>query len=384
MPSSPIRSCTAHAAARQRGMTLIELMVAMVIALLLALAMVSALVFGEAQRRTTSATSDMDQSGAYAASLLDTALRNAGSGLVQTPSLIGCNPGFTGALPIPFDKFLDGQMANLRVAPVLIAANPSETMPASDVLMVMSGSGAAGSIPRTVVSASGSMLTLSNTVGIIPDPSTIGRDKPQVLIDQPGSSNCALLTVMGGSIDPPTLTLNQSLTINPTQVLPLGNLGASDVQFQLFGVDPATGTLSSYDLLAQKLQPLAGNVLAMQALYGIADGSGRLTKWVAPTSADGYDITTLLNTPSEFNQIVAIRVALILKGNLLEKDAINTQNTLTWFKPASGNADLAGIPFAADAMNQTWPLSGDAARYRYRVLEFVVPVRNSLLPNPNS
>jgi type IV pilus assembly protein PilW len=377
--------------ARQRGMTLIELMVAMLIGLLLSLAMVSTLIFGESQRRTTSATSDMDQSGAYAASLLDTALRNAGSGLMQTLTpnnlgVIGCDPGFTGALPAPFDHLLNGDPGQLRVAPVLIAANPSGATPPSDVLAVMSGSGAAGGVPRDVIGATGNTLTLTNTVGIIANPDTIPGDQPRVLINQPGSNHCAIRTVTAANAN--TLTLDALPAVDPTLVLPLGNQSAEDAQFQLFGVDPATTTLFRYDLLSHALQPLTGNVLAMQALYGIADSNGRLAQWVAPTGDYGIEALLTDPPPPQLNQIVAIRVALILKSGLREKApasaaaAPTTAAAPIWFKPAPGTkADLAGIPFADGAASQTWTLAGNDFQYRYRVVELVIPVRNSLLAN---
>lgn len=378
-PRPALRRARSRPCLYSRGLTLIELMVAMVIGLLLGLVIMRALVFGEAQRRTTDATSAADLSGAYAASALDTALRNAGSALTQSLApldigVIGCNPGFTAAaLPAPFSQFLNGDLGALRVAPLLIAANPSRATPASDVLAVMSGSGAASGLPRAVVSASGNTLTLTNTVGIA---------APSLAL-APGGATCALLHV--SAVDVAHLTLSAAPAFSPSVLLPLGNPAVGDVQFQLLGVDPATATLSSYDLLSNTARPMAGNVLALQALYGVADGTGQLAQWAAPSAATGHDIDTLLASPDKLRPIVAVRIALILKGELYEKEPVSAGRQLTWFSPAAGGgADLAGIPFTGlDAAAQSWtPAPGSAdEHYRYGVVEFVVPIRNALMVN---
>jgi type IV pilus assembly protein PilW len=368
-------------AARERGMTLIELMVALLIGLLLGLAMMRALVFGEAQRRTTNATSAVDLSGAYAASALDTALRNAGSALMQsvTPldiGIVGCNPGFAASLPAPFDQFLGGDASRLRVAPLLIQANPSGATPASDVLAVMSGSGATGGLPRSVVSVSGSTLTLNNAIGI---------GAPSIALMPLGGGVCSILNISAVDAGAAQLTLSAAPATTPATLLPLGNPAVGDVQFQLLGVNPATAALTSYDLLTNTARPMAGNVLAMQALYGVADNTGKLAQWVAPTTATGYDIDTLMASPAKLTPIVAVRVALILKGSLYEKEAVSAGKSLSWFSPVAGaSTDLAGIPFSGlSAAAQTWTPAANSAdeHYRYGVVEFVVPVRNGMIVN---
>ncbi|MDR0479448.1 MAG: PilW family protein [Burkholderiaceae bacterium] len=415
---TPVRAAV-RSRRHQRGLSLIELMVAMLIGLLLMLAMVSAMFLSDSQKRTTSAGSEMDQSGDYAVSVLDVALRNAGSGLGltqqgQSGGLIGCNPGFTGTLPQPFDTLTPG---NLRIVPVLIDQNPSNSTTiegGSDVLLVMSGSGAGGGVTRGVASLDGATLTLSGSITGIVTSSSIAQDQPLALLDQ-SNNGCAISVITGP--DPATtpggnsLTLKTAPTDTPSIILPLGNLGGGDVQFQLLGVDLASDTLVSYDLLrgsnpstesasgsAQTdVQPVAGNVVAMQALYGIADGSGKLSKWVVPANSggDNYNFNTLLGNPSALQSIVAIRVALLLKGNLYEKNDLYNANTAagasappvavappTWFNPvadASPPADLAGIPFPANWQARTYQPTGEAAHYRYRVIEFVVPVRNSMM-----
>ena len=80
------------ARAAQRGLTLIEMLVAMVIGLVVVLAVTSVVSLGEARKRSTTSTNDMNQSGSYAAYMIDRLLRSAGSGFAQTGTrgVFGC------------------------------------------------------------------------------------------------------------------------------------------------------------------------------------------------------------------------------------------------------------------------------------------------------
>ena len=136
---TPGREPAAH---RQRGVTLIELMVAIVIGLVVTLAATNLLIFGESSKRTSTATNDMGQTGAYAAYVLDRAVRGAGSGFTQSWNLagaFGCRLSATlpatpnlprgSAFPAPFaTSFLGGASgsATLRVVPVLIGRSQSD------------------------------------------------------------------------------------------------------------------------------------------------------------------------------------------------------------------------------------------------------------------
>jgi type IV pilus assembly protein PilW len=145
--------------ARQSGLSLIELLVAMVIALVVTLAVTSMVIVGDAHKRATTSTNDMDQTGAYAAYALDRALRSAGAGFTQSwdKGVFGCRLNAaamlprSSAFPAPFkNSFLSGA-TTLRVAPLLIGKNQSDA--GSDVLVVMGGNGMAGGVPRAVTDA---------------------------------------------------------------------------------------------------------------------------------------------------------------------------------------------------------------------------------------
>ena len=72
-----------RAAARQRGLSLVELLVAMAIGLILTLAIATVMTISEGSKRSITSTNDISQTGAYVTYTLDRALRSAGSGYAQ-------------------------------------------------------------------------------------------------------------------------------------------------------------------------------------------------------------------------------------------------------------------------------------------------------------
>jgi len=386
---------------RQQGVTLIELMVAVIIGLLVTLAVTSLLIFGESSKRSTTATNDMGQTGAYAAYVLDRAVRTAGSGFTQSWTLAGAfgcllNATLPGtpslprspAFPAPFaTAFLGGASgsANLRVAPVLIGKSQSDA--GSDVLVVMGGTAAAGDVPRLILSSgkSTSILRLDSTVGL--------AEGDLGLVSASGTTDCLLeqvhastafadssgndalplgstyYTASGASTSLSTLAASGSAYFTP-----LGNVSAGNTQFQMFGVG-SNNTLYSYDLLmangTDASQAVADGVSEMHALYGLDTNSdGVLDTWVDP-GATGYDIATMMATPATARQVVAIRIALVLRSANPER--ANDNGELP--SPAS----LTLFSDLSTSLQQTISFSTSEQHFRHRVVESTIPLRNVLL-----
>lgn len=405
-----IRTPLAHL--RQRGLTLIELLVSMVIGLVVVLAVTSVITLGESQKRSTTSTNDMNQSGAYAAYVIDRMLRSAGSGFAQTGprGMFGCRLSAarpvagtattilprTTAFPAPFNTLLGGGGAtaagNLRVAPFLIAKGA--TAADSDVLVVMGGNAAAGDVPRRIRSGvpATDNLRLDNTIGL--------KNGDIGLVTQEGVEDClveqvnaadagafAQLTAPGNEILPlggtyftaagSTTSLATLAASSTAFYTPLGNVAASNVQFQLIGVD-ANRTLVAYDLLraagigadqgtdASAMQSLADGVVGIYAVYGVdTDNNGIVDQWIDP-GATGYAIGTLMTAPDTLRRIVAARVALVTRSSLFEKAPV-TPATLTIF----GNLDAAA--------QRTVTIAAADQNFRYRVIDTTIPLRNMLL-----
>lgn len=382
-----------------RGLTLVELLVAIAIGLVLTLAVTGIVVVSESHRRSMTAVNDANQSGAYAASLLDLAVRSAGSGFAQAADqgAFGCQLGAASALPAtafppPFkNSFLTGKTASLRLAPVLIAKNQSDA--GSDVLVVMSGNGSAGDVPRRVTSAGD-----ANTLKL--DASTGFNANDLVLVSRAGTPDCLVEPVASVGTGSLTLSGTRYLASGPstamgsfatdlsTYVTNLGSSAAGNPPFQLFGVGN-DNTLFAYDLLGSGTgavsQALANDVMELHALYGLdSDGDGILDSWASPdatgnpaeTAAPGYDIDTVMATPAKMKRIVAVRLALVLRDTSYEKDMV-APTTLSYFTDLKNSAGTSLAQSTTLAPNATSDV--DARHYRYRVVETTIPLRNTLI-----
>lgn len=415
-----------HPRRRARGMTLIELLVAMAIGLIVTLAVTTLVTVGEAQKRTALATNDMGQSGSYAAYVIDRAVRSAGSGVVQSWNLgaFGCRlsatrtsagqvlPRTSAAFPAPFAGLLGGAGAtatagsgSLRFAPLLIGKGQGTN--SSDILVVMGGNAAAGDVPRPIRAgvAGTNNLRLDNTIGLM--------DGDLVMVSQDGVQDCLIEQVS----DNPPGTLNTSgndvVTINGTYVTPTGlttslstlagssaaylttlgnvnassanpdNVNANNVQLQLIGVTNQR-TLVSYDLLRSAgtglvdndaLQPLADGVIGLYALYGVdTDNDGKVDSWIDP-GATGYDIATVMTTPATMRKILAVRVALVLQSSIPQLST--QQNTSTADLTAASPSSITLFGDRPAAVQRT--VSSLDTNYRYRVVDTTIPLRNMLL-----
>lgn len=385
----------------QAGVTLVELMVAVVIGLVVVLAATNVLVIGESHKRTTAGNNDSSQSGSFTAYTLDRVVRSAASGFGQAwnQGVFGCNLSVSrviggaattvlpraGAFPAPFQGFLGGAGNTLRLAPVLIGQGQSAGN--SDVLMVMSGNGGSGDITRPIRSgvAGTDNLRLDNTIGIANG--DIG------LVTQPGFTDClieqvsaptpATLATVGNEVLPlggdylntAGGTLGTLAASGTAFFSTLGNVDAGNVQFQLFGVD-TNRTLVAYDLLrsgasatsVDPIQPLADGVAELHAIYGLdttLPHDNIVDSWVAPTGA--WSAASVLADPTKMRQIIAVRIAIVMRGSNYEKEEVTLQRPILF---GGTPGELPAVVYSAGADNR---------HFRLRVIDTTIPLRNMLL-----
>jgi len=429
---------------RARGVTLIELMVALVIGMVLSLAMFLVMSTSEGRKRTITATSDVNQASNYAMVLMDQWLRNAGNGFTQSAGYsLGCKlnayrsgtqilPSVSNAaLPSPFGNVNigtgTGTLGVFRLAPVLIL--PDQTTPSvsghtSDVLVIMGGAAGKGGIPvQFSATPTESELTLSNTTAFAAnDLLLLTSMEPSTTANYSDSSGVSTLT----SVNAADCFVEQVGTVTSTTVLGLdgvyhhtpaslsdnsaamvlGNVSAGRApQFLVIGVGD-NNTLYSYDLLntagdsTRAALARADGVFELHALYGIdknCDGKISSDEWVSPTDST-YSVANLmsgsmqetatqpvdaaarlaacssLTTANDYLQkILAIRVGLILRTSLPEKEAVTLSNPTLF-------SDLGS------ALTYTRTLKTDAQdatrleqHYRYRTVELTIPLRNPLM-----
>jgi type IV pilus assembly protein PilW len=381
---------------RHAGFSIVELLVAVAIGLVLTVAVSSVLVGGEGRNRASVAVNDINQGGAYAAYLLDSVVRSAGSGFAsRAPETYGCRINArrsgadllprTAAWPAPFGGFTQ----QVRVAPVIIGKGQSAA--GSDVIAVMRGNAGVGEAALEVL-ALGPPLGLRNTIGL---------NNGDLLLLADGDNDCLLLQTTGLASPPlnagvDTVELlggpglyhtvvgaNRDLagfgTPTPsTVVVNLGSgllVGTNPVnapQFMLYGVG-ANRTLFGLDMLSVDggvPQPLVDGVVEMRALYGLdTNNDGTLDTWADPGVAPFDSASLLSGTPgarARMEQIVALRIGLILQTSRIERETV-APATITLF------GDLPA------AVQQVRTLSADEQLQRHRSIEITVPLRNVLL-----
>lgn len=395
---------------REAGLTLVELLVALAIGLLVVLVVTTMIVVGRQHERVTTGFNDMTQGGAYAATVIDRALRNAGSGFMQgwnasdgtgvdTNGALGCKlnakRGATAVLPrasvlpAPFAGFLGGASGQAKLGAVPVLIGQGQSAGGSDILMVVAGSAGIGGVGREVrANLSGSQIELDNTLGFQPG------DVLLVSASTGTASDCAITQVASNfSAFPANATPSKLLGIGGTYLGDTSKLGtvigaglaargsfisgmgkASDLRLDLFGVG-TDHVLYRGDLLqtsgADTPEAVAEGVVALRAVYRVDNNISTSNfattslSWQAPTGT--YAPATLLaeSPPEHLRRIVGVRVSLLLRSGARQPQlAADAEYTLLKSLPGESTVTLS-----------------DADRhYAHRVVETTIPLRNALMP----
>jgi len=385
---------------RQRGFSLVELMVAIAVGMVLTLAVFGVLAMAEGRKRVTTGLNDLEQSGNLALYQLDQWVRSAGSGFAGTAvvdkSAYGCllratsKDGQTlpreSALPAPFaDVDPDGK-GGFPLLPVMIlpdATTPGASGNTSDALVVMAGASSMGGAGLSMTAdPSSDELSFSNTL-------PFAAEDLLLMVDPSVGSTCLVTQVQSKSTTSVSLggdfhasevgdtSVSGSFKRDSGVVLPLGSPSTNPPQFLLVGVGD-NNTLYSYDLLQlagsdSSLQARADGVFEMHALYGVdTSGDGKIDSWVTGDDKSDYAVAKLIAGTAAaqtlIKRIKAIRVGLILRTTLPEKSAADTSTpkSLTLFP------DLDGVSF-------TRKLDSTEQQYRYRTMEATLVLRNNLV-----
>jgi len=400
---------------RSRGFSLIELMVGVAIGLVLTLAIFQVLVTSEGRKRSLTGVNDVSQSGAYSVYVLDRVLRSAGTGFAQGLDRVGgCRisarlPVATGetlprvaAFPAPFTAVPRDQ----RLAPVVIFPDASDA--GSDVIQVMSGSSGYGEVLSVVQPSSigAADLRLANTIGyrggdlMMIATEVKPNDPPgECLLSQvsaaktpcAGQTGAATATTVCGPLLPlagayftttGTHTSLAALATTETVTFTLGNPDTGNLpEFTLLGVG-ANSTLFRHDLLlangVNAAEPVAEGVRTLRAVYGIdINGDHILDAWQSPTVGSGWDGATLMNgsalSKARLSQIVAVRVGLVMRSSLIEKEIE------AGVPVAPASLTLFGDLPAANQVTVNLNAAGENRNQRHRVIELTVPLRNILM-----
>jgi type IV pilus assembly protein PilW len=371
---------TTHAISKntaQRGFTLIELMIGLLLGMLTVLVISQVLALSEGKKRSITTGSDAQVNGALSLFTLQRDIQQAGYGAVSSPDAMGCQVK---------GQYQGGSAFTLTLAPVTITSGASG---GPDTITVLQGKTASFSTP---IILSGNHAS-ADTAYIVT--SSFGAVAGNMMIAVPkvqGSGTwCTLFNVTDDTSSPltalgPTRIPNASgdsgkwnhTSLYPTAGYAAGdyllNMGSmvsrvysinSNNNLQLAELSPDTGATSSLELYPE--------IVNLKAFYGKdTNGDGLI---------DLYDAATP-TTNAGWKQVLAIRIALVARSNQFEKDAV-TPNPPEWDVGATtfagvtpvncrvGSSKCIRLP-VVNQVGEQWQ------QYRYKIYDTIVPLRNVL------
>jgi len=371
-------------AGRQRGFSLIELMVGVVVGLLAVLVITQVLTLAEGKRRTISMGADAQVNGALALFTLQRDIEQSGYGAVAQPYSLGCTVKYKSS----------GGTGTFTLAPVVITDGGSSA--ASDSITVLTGNTVNFSAPMFLSSnalQSDDHFTVTSSFG-----ATVGDMMIAVPMASPttaawtadGSVPCGVFTVTSsGTTAPTALTStnvphasssgwNQSIVFPSTGILSgsyLLDMGA--LVSRTYSVS-SRGNLQSTDLsqtdATKTTADLYPQIVMLKALYGKdTDHDGKV---------DTYD-KTAPGSSAEWLAVKSVRIALVARSNQYEKDTVTT-SAPRW--DVGSVISVAGTSACSGSsnclsMDVSTIVGADWQHYRYKVYDTIVPLRNVLWSN---
>jgi type IV pilus assembly protein PilW len=390
---------SAHA---QRGVSLVELMVAMTISLIGTIIIFQVFEVSEGVKRTTSSGGDAQQNGVIALYSMERDLRNAGMGFNDVLQA-GCNIIGYDSQRVPTDFPVAG--ATLNLVPVRIVPGADARTP--DELTVMYGSQTHVTSATTLSASMGTStdpVRVKNTYGFRPGDLILLREIN--LPGAPSTKDCSILevtsvigdelrhqsgsyTVAGGASvtsrfnKPAGLGVVYGASAPGTNVYNLGNLydtaGMTLPVHTTWAISNNGLTTMSAFVVSPPAQ-IADNIVHMRALYGLDDGVNNDTVPYSTLFVEGDGLVDRYvdgNTVPDWRFVIAVRLVLVARSALPEIPAAGrgaacdtTSAEPTW----SGSA-WSGSPLN---LNTRLDLSADAnwQCYRYKTFETTVTLRN--------
>ena len=374
------------------GFSLVEIMIGLVISLLATLAITQTLTVYEGQKRTTMSGATAQEDGMTSLRVLESDVRMAGYGFTANGTL-ACTT---------LNVYHNGAAGfNQPLMPVQITDGGA----AADMINTTYSSSDAGGVPTLLV-----LPAASSDVTVSVNSANGYNVGDMVLVALPGSGlpctrlQITALNIQGYGVD--IVHDSGASVYNPpvaTNLFPAGGYSTTPVS-TIFNM--GTFVNSQYQILCDTLtvasltnqtgapactdqntftntSPVANDVVNLQAQYGIAPaGTQSVTCWVNATNGGNTCDAGNWANPSAVNiaRIKAIRLAVVVRSSLTEKANVTTGCT-----NISGVANLGPCawPDTAAMPAPLIDLSADPdwQRYRYRVFQTIIPLRNVLWGN---
>ena len=396
------------------GFSLVELMVAVVIGLIGTVVIFQVYAVSEGQKRTTISGGDSQQNGAIALFTIERDLRNAGHGLAELIArgqpVYGWNNDTAAARPaiifrpaqITRGATSDSVEVNYTTfegitSPVSITSpvgwNPS-VVSALNQLFVASDTGfqagnkivvcppyvtPPGAATDTCIVAEVTGTGPNNEVLLAPPPATFAVDGGALQTTKFNPAAGFSLLNARLATDGKSLPAAYLPGVQAVQDAVVYNLGDTWIS-RIYAVNTANGTMTVNDGTGPV--EFADGIINIRAQYGIDTTpvpDGVVDEWVDPRSVPGdpyadntpnhaiFSIASRATIAAGWARVQAIRIAVVTRSGLFEKEIVaNSGTTTLWTNPA-------GNPTAAPTYSV---VVGDAQHYRYKVFETIVPLRN--------
>lgn len=335
------------------GFTMVELMVGMAIGLLLVLVITQVMGVFEARNRATMGSADAQTNGGIALYTIGRDLQMAGYSLLPEESS-----------PLECATLTSGIAGITDIAPlVLVNGTATGTSPDSDSITIRYGNSLKGGAFTPITSAPiGNNLTVN---------SNFGCKVNDVALVVNGNA-CTLTTVTGPTdiARPPVA----STPPNTTTITVQSATGAvSNANIACLGAWNQINYAVSNGNLTRNGVPMLAGIVNLQAQYGISStaNSNQISQWVDATGG-----TWATPSLADRNRVKALRVAVIARNDKMDSATVTSA--------CSSTTDASPTGLCAWAGNNTSPAPtidlspGDAnwGRYRYRVFETIIPLRN--------
>jgi type IV pilus assembly protein PilW len=356
-------------ARRNRGFSLVEIMVGIAIGLLGVLIIMQVSVVFEGQKRTTTTGSDAQTNGVTALYTVERDVRMAGYGLSAL-----------GALGCTVRRYYDSaEIANLSLAPVVITNGASG---APDSIRILASSKSGWSLPSRITvdhPAQATNIFLDTTLGIV---------EGDLLVAFESGKDCTLMQATGipnGNIQ---VHHQNTSSWNPpggANIFPAGGYGVGAQVLNLGALINHTYSLEDGNLILDEYdstdnsstkRAVTADIVNMQAEYGFDTRAGiqtdpRVDRWSATMiDADGSGGTA--GDAGDIARIIAVRMVIVARSPLMEKTNASGVCDITTTSPTwmGGTVDVSKNPDGSG--NANWKC------YRYKTFENVIPLRNLL------
>lgn len=365
---------------KQKGFSLVELMIGMVIGLIAALVITNVLSNYEQKKRGSTGNSDAQTNGAIALYNIQRDIESAGWGLPtfeETLSPFLCPLSSVAASNTEINHDGVAGTANIGLSPVVISDGTGTN--ASDVISIRYGNTMKSGGTVKVTNPGTNLLRVNNNIGC-----TVGDTA--LVMRQASPQFCRMTTVTAVSAPttlPFTVTLDAttapaSVQINDT-VACLGTW--NEHQYAIGnvagGVAPTLNQLTRTGALNAAVAPAAAvpnatpvaivpDIVSMQAQYGV---TANLTNNVVVGYVDATGIWGSTITRNNRNLIKSIRVAVVARSGLREPFPVSQACT-------GAAANLARVCIWNNTTDVDLSGLANWANYRYRVYETVIPLRN--------